>query len=263
MSDFISHLIVAVANTMGGSLFSFTWLCWPAKILRNSRVVQLNHSEVLVEKRLAEGAFGIVYLVEAVHVEEAQHVQKGPKYALKELNCQSDEQYSDALIELDALQRFSRHEYVIDLIDHIKSTESNSDKSKSVVFLFPYCPRGTSWDLLVRSGAASPGNERSPFRQNEIIYIINCIAKALQFIHDHGYSHRDVKPHNILLAEPSHYNDSTLEGLLGKPLLTDLGSVTKARWQVDSKAQALQIEEEAAIKTSAAYRCMVLTLFQV
>lgn len=126
--------------------------------------------------------------------------------------------------------------------------------------LFPLCPRGTTWDAMVSADIVSPdSNVPWPFNERKILYIISCIAKALQFMHDKGFAHRDVKPHNILLADPpatsggSHSNDADIRQV-GIPLLMDFGSVAAARCEVKNKSQGMNLEEEAASKTSAAYR---------
>lgn len=66
-------------------------------------------------------------------------------------------------------------------------------------------------------------------------------------------SPRDVKPHNVLISPP----DSSKPWGVG--VLTDFGSVTVARLSVDTRQQGLQAEEEAALKSSAAYRAPELT----
>jgi serine/threonine kinase 16 len=66
-------------------------------------------------------------------------------------------------------------------------------------------------------------------------------------MHQEGFAHRDIKPHNILLDHDS------------KPVIMDLGSATIARVQVTSRRQASLLQEEAAIKASAPYRCPELT----
>jgi serine/threonine kinase 16 len=48
----------------------------------------------------------------------------------------------------------------------------------------------------------------------------------------------------------------------GIPLLTDFGSVSAARVEVANRQQALTLEDEASVKTSAAYRAPELTSVQ-
>lgn len=86
-----------------------------------------------------------------------------------------------------------------------------------------------------------------PFSQRRALQIILGIARALGYIHEHGCSHRDVKPHNILLSD---------EGI---PLLTDFGSISPAREEIANRQQALILEEDSARKTSAPYRAPELT----
>ena len=133
---------------------------------------------------------------------------------------------------------------------------------REVMMLFPLCPRGTTWDALVSADVVSPESTVPwPFNEKKVLYIISCIAKALQFMHEKGFAHRDVKPHNILLADPPATTTTTTTSdsssdirQVGLPLLMDFGSVAAARCEVKTKSQGLDLEEEAASKTSAAYR---------
>ncbi|KAJ1812364.1 Serine/threonine-protein kinase env7 [Coemansia sp. RSA 2598] len=58
-----------------------------------------------------------------------------------------------------------------------------------------------------------------------------------------GYVHRDIKPGNVMLAD----DDET-------PVLIDLGSIAGSRYQADTRADALRIQEDAAENCSMAYR---------
>ena len=135
---------------------------------------------------------------------------------------------------------------------------------REVMMLFPLCPRGTTWDALLSADTLVPeSNVPWPFNERKILYIIGCIAKALQFMHEKGFSHRDVKPHNILLAEPPTASSDADLRQVGLPLLMDFGSVAAARCDVKNKSQAMNLEEEAALKTSAAYRYPTASSFDI
>lgn len=65
--------------------------------------------------------------------------------------------------------------------------------------------------------------------------------------------YRDVKPHNVLLSAPPSSRQ------FGKAVLTDLGSVCASRCTIQTRQEGLVLEEEAALKSSAAYRAPELT----
>lgn len=192
--------------------------------------------------------------------------------ALKVLTCQSREQVAEAHGEIDALKMFAGHPHIIQLIDHASITLSSSSNGSSaaaahrqVMLLFPLFPRGTAWDAIERvmynsSAPAGPW----PFPEPRALYVVQCVAKALSYVHEKGFTHRDVKPHNILLADVSDSpigSDAATERYfgMGKPVLMDFGSLAVAKMQISNRQDALRVEDEASVKTSAAYRAPELT----
>ena len=212
-------------------------------------VQKIGNTKVRVVRELAQGGFGTVYVVE-----DAEDGGGHRQYALKQMLCQTREQLDDAQNELRALQRFAGHDHIVALVDHCTTHAPGKPAShKMVHMLFPLCPLGTCWDVVERSigigSADTAAGDRWPFDERRALRVCLGVAQALDFMHDggRGFAHRDVKPHNVLLYDADH------------AVLTDLGSVSPARVTVATRQQALAVEDEAACKTSAAYRAPELS----
>ena len=102
---------------------------------------------------------------------------------------------------------------------------------------------GSAWDLIERTQTDDPW----PFPEWRALQIIVDAGRALQQMHESGVAHRDMKPHNIMIADDN------------SAVLMDLGSATAARVEVRSRQEALNLEDLAASKTSAPYRPPELT----
>ena len=195
---------------------------------------RVGHTHVRSVKLLAEGGFGSVFLVE--------DKKTSKPYAMKQCLCQSQEQINEAHAELHALQIFQRAEHIIQLLDH---SSTQQGRLREILFLFPLYENGTCWDRI--EVANRNASEDWPFSERRALKIIVGTCLGLQAMHEAGWAHCDVKPHNILLSRN------------GEAILTDLGSTSKSAKKIENRQQALLLEEEAARKTSAAYRAPELT----
>lgn len=240
--------IIDVANTVSSTSAT------NGGVLSNGTNITVGHSKVQVQRMLSEGGFGTVYLVQD---------SSGRNYAMKQLICQSKETVAEAHREVDILLALREHQYVIELIDHcsisLPGASSTQSWPRQVMMLFPLYPMGTAWDAIMRCTGGSFDTVTDahrgppwPFPEQSILYIGCCIAQALQYMHEKGYSHRDVKPHNILIAEPKNTAEEARG--IGKPVLMDFGSVAPVTVQLNSRQDALRLEDEASVKSSMPYR---------
>jgi len=203
------------------------------------QTLPVGQTRVTVVRLLAEGGFGSVFLANDVS-------SSSTSYALKQVLCQSREQIQDAQAELRALRECSSHPNIISLIDHAQfntASAPRSDSNSQVLYLFPLYCRGTAWDSIEKSQEGRPW----PYTEFRALNMIMGVAKGLHFMHQKNMAHSDVKPHNILINNED------------KPVIMDLGSTTTAKRQVNTRKDALNIEDLAASKTSAAYRSPELT----
>jgi serine/threonine kinase 16 len=206
-------------------------------------VLTVGQTRITITSELAEGGFGTVY--------GAQDMTTGQSYALKQLLIQSKEQWVEAKAEVEHLLLFRGHPNIIELIEYSKPSSSTStgggggtNTLKQYLLLFPMYTQGTAWDRIEKANADP--NLSWPFSEQVALEIILATAKALQYIHEKGYSHRDIKPHNILLASPTEN--------MNHHVVMDFGSIAPGEIHIRTRSDALALEDEASRKTSMAYR---------
>ena len=196
---------------------------------------------VFIEDKIAEGGFGVVYRA-------SDSNDTGCKYALKQMFCQSQEQWEEAKNEVTALRRFCDSDHIIQLLGYSSRTsKEHTNGTKTVMMLFPLYIRGTVWNIVEGVGGSEREGPEWPISEQYALELCLGVARGLQEMHEQGFAHRDVKPQNILINAN------------GAPVIMDMGSVREARINVLNRSDALNVEEAAARLTSAAYRAPELT----
>ena len=204
-----------------------------------------SHS-VTVTKQIAEGGFSFVYLARS-------NSRPHRHFAVKKIHTQSAEQLELARHEVRA-HAAVQHEAVLRLLDHAEVRRS--EEVVDVLLLFPYYGDGSLFDLVRERKAGWPWAE-----DQCLLFFLAC-CEAVNAVHSAGFTHRDIKPHNILLSQqpvprstpPSSLSCRLAAASLPRPVFIDLGSLTASPFVISSRAAALEHQDTAAIHTSIAYR---------
>jgi len=147
----------------------------------------------LLLKRLGKGYFGEVYL--------AEHIHYKTQVAIKILSAQIDKDHFDQLGDfLEEARAFRlQHPHIVRIIDFGIAPDGRS------FLVMNYTPNG---NLRQRH----PRGTRVAWEA--VLNYARQLAEALQYVHDSGIVHRDVKPENMLV------------GLSDEILLGDFGIAT-------------------------------------
>jgi tRNA A-37 threonylcarbamoyl transferase component Bud32 len=162
----------------------------------------------LVEK-LAEGGMGVVFRAEELSEDGARVVRT---VALKRIK-------RELVGTLDAAARFEREIAAAKKLDHVgivpifESGEENGEH----YFTMPLVKGGNLHDHVQGS--------RPRFSVRQAAALARQVAETVQYAHEQGVVHRDVKPHNVLLQEVNSSADLSLSDtqLSVTPRLTDFG----------------------------------------
>jgi serine/threonine protein kinase len=139
--------------------------------------------EYTIEAQLGRGGMGTVYL--------ATHGRLGRRVALKLLapDLAHDEAFRARFLRESRLAASLDHPNVIPIYD--------ANEIDGVLFLAMRYVSGPSLQALVR--------ERGPLTVGETSRIVDQVGGALDAAHRAGLVHRDVKPANVLVAEPEQH----------------------------------------------------------
>lgn len=187
--------------------------------------VSLNGVRYDVIKSIGEGAFSFVQLVK----------RGSDSYALKRVLIQVPEHKEMINREIKTHQSI-KHSHVMPLVDYEIVQNSNGSEAR---LLFPYHKLGSVQEMIEVSKIT-----KKPIPEVEILSMFKSLCSAVHAFHSHDppMAHRDIKPHNLLIAENS------------TAMLMDLGSCREAVVRINSRQEALALQELAAQDCTAAFR---------
>ena len=140
-------------------------------------------------RRIGGGGMGDVYL--------AEQSALGRQVVVKVMRADESTE-TDAEMKGHQVQQFMQEARAIAALDHphILSLFDYGEEGNIRYLVMPYVPDGSLADML----APEPSPRlHLPLPPPFVAEIITQTADALQFAHDHGIVHRDVKPGNLLL----------------------------------------------------------------
>lgn len=151
-------------------------------------------------RELGRGAFATVYL--------AQNKANGEPVALKVLSPHT-------VLEAAQVKRFEREARTLAQLEshpNIITVYDFGQADGHIYLAMAYLPGGSLRDYL--------RGRREPLPTAQIFTILEQLAAALDFAHDHGLIHRDIKPDNVLLDDPAQPQRVVLTdfGLVKDPL---------------------------------------------
>jgi serine/threonine protein kinase len=146
----------------------------------------------VVLDKLGQGGMGTVY--------KARHQRMGRIVALKVISPAVTK-------DQNALKRFQREVVAAAKLNHPNIVGAfDADEHKGTHFLVMEFVDGSDLAALVK--------QHGPF---PIVQAVECIAQAacgLEFAHQEGVVHRDIKPHNLLLARESSKSEGRAGGVV-------------------------------------------------
>ncbi|KFQ70772.1 Serine/threonine-protein kinase 16, partial [Phaethon lepturus] len=155
------------------------------------------------------------------HVDLVEGLRDGRFYALKRILCHDKEDRQAALHEVEMHGLFD-HPNILRLVAHCMVEKGTKHEAW---LLLPYVKGGTLWSEVEAL------REKGTFMPEQRILLILCggVGGAQQPFSD-VHPCRDLKPTNVLLDEDD------------RPVLMDLGSMNRARIEVNSSREAMAVQ---------------------
>jgi predicted Ser/Thr protein kinase len=174
-----------------------------------------------IEGCIGRGGMAVVY--------EATELATGERVALKMMSHR-------LVYQPGAFSRFEREARIVEPLEHenIARMKGHFPAFRTEFIVMEFCEGSTLAELLSRHGA---------FPEAQAKRILGQLASALEFVHEHGVVHRDLKPGNVMLTpagrvklmdfglakEDSKVTDDTATQsgtVLGTPLYMPPGQMT-------------------------------------
>jgi serine/threonine-protein kinase len=158
-----------------------------------------------VEALLGRGGMSVVYL--------AEHIRLGRKVALKVLAAPlaHDESYRERFIRESQRAAELDHPNVIPIYD---AGELDGGDADGILYIAMRYVQGSDLRTILRRDG--------PIGVGRTVFVLDQIASALDAAHDMDLIHRDVKPSNILVAEPTDHVYLTDFGVAKQTTAPDL-----------------------------------------
>jgi len=158
-----------------------------------------------VESLLGRGGMSVVY--------KAEHIRLGRKVALKVLAAPlaHDESYRERFVRESQRAADRDHPNVIPIYD---AGEIEGGDADGLLYIAMRYVEGSDLRTILRRDG--------PLGVGKTIFVLDQVASALDAAHDRDLIHRDVKPSNILVAEPSEHVYLTDFGVAKQTTAPDL-----------------------------------------
>ena len=204
---------------------------------------RLDPDELIEEKKLGEGSFGVVY----------KGTFRGHEVAIKKLKESNDteERRDEFEKEVAMLDKFR-----CDFIVHFYGAVFIPNK---ICMVTEFAPFGSLSDLI---------QHHKPIDENIRIKILLDASKGISYLHNNGILHRDIKPDNILVFDIEHKDNSFINGKL-----TDFGSARNINMLMTNMTfskgigtpvyMAPEILNQAHYKSPADIYSFSITMFEV
>lgn len=157
-------------------------------------------------------------------------------YAIKRIHCPDREMLDGCRREI-AVHRHVQHPNIMPLLGSLIHQDT-------CFMLFPYCPNSLRSSVNQTNPLLNEAlilKDHPPWDNVHVLGLFYQICSGVQALHQHGYSHRDIKLENVLLYKQ-------------KPLLMDFGSAGPLERPIASRRDVLDVVEQAAQHTTLPYR---------